>query len=209
MSAFHKAYLAGWVLLCLAAACLYARGFRSFVFFQKRYWRFLLRPWKAVTFLLAAAALVLAAPYNIDPTWDRVDAAFISVLTFLSAPGVVGILDRARRMGARMSEVFVACCLWLFSASWSYDLYILLRDGAYPQAWLANLVACSVVYFAAGLFWSLDWSTDKGIFLAFLDERWPLPSAGSVFRNVYWAAVPIMILVALLFLPFLRIVSGP
>jgi hypothetical protein len=56
----------------------------------------------------------------------------------------------------------VALCLWLFSASWSYDLYLLLRDGSYPVTWLANLFASSLLYLSAGLFWNLHWTARTG-----------------------------------------------
>ncbi|MBC3918102.1 hypothetical protein H8L32_11490 [Undibacterium sp. CY18W] len=37
--------------------------------------------------------------------------------------------------------------MWMFSASWCYDLYLLLRDGVYPLTWEANIYAPSVMYF--------------------------------------------------------------
>jgi len=37
-------------------------------------------------------------------------------------------------------------CVWLFSASWFYDLYIVLRDGSYSPYWLPNLFLSSILY---------------------------------------------------------------
>jgi hypothetical protein len=34
--------------------------------------------------------------------------------------------------------------------------YLWMRDGHYPVTWWANLLASSVLYLCAGLFWNLD-----------------------------------------------------
>ncbi len=99
------------------------------------YWRFLARPWKLTTFAVAAAGLIVIAPYTGDPTWDHVDAAFMSILAFGTAPWAVETLYRAVRDRVPRRQTFVALCVWLFSASWSYDLYLLVRDGHYPVTW--------------------------------------------------------------------------
>jgi hypothetical protein len=57
---------------------------------HRAYWRFVARPWNLATFAGAMAGLVLVAPYTGDLTWDYVDAVFMSVLTFASAPWLVG-----------------------------------------------------------------------------------------------------------------------
>lgn len=64
-----------------------------------------------------------------DPTWDYVDAAFMSVLAFATAPWALGTLYGAVRGRATPEQIYVAVCVWLFSVSWSYDLYLLCRDG--------------------------------------------------------------------------------
>jgi hypothetical protein len=59
----------------------------------------------------------------------------------------------------------MAACLWLFSASWSYDLYRFARDGQYPATWSENLLASSILYALAGLLWNLEWATERGMTL--------------------------------------------
>jgi hypothetical protein len=75
----------------------------------------------------------------------------MSALTFATAPWSVGVLYLAARGQAPRWKAFVAVCCWLFSASWSYDLYLVLRDGYYPLAWWSNLVLSSCLYASAGL----------------------------------------------------------
>jgi len=70
-------------------------------------------------------------------------------------------------------ELFVAICLWLFSVSWSYDLYLVLRDGSYPTTWLANLLLSASLYLPAGLLWNLDWRPQRGVTFSFLESDWP------------------------------------
>jgi len=45
-------------------------------------------------FLIALSAIVILAPYTGDPTWDYFDAAFMSILTYITAPWSVGTLFR-------------------------------------------------------------------------------------------------------------------
>jgi hypothetical protein len=75
----------------------------------------------------------------------------MSVLAFTTAPWVVGTLYLGVQRRVSWAHVYIAICLWLFSASWSYDLYLVIRDGAYPNTWLANLFASSVLYMRWGL----------------------------------------------------------
>jgi hypothetical protein len=52
----------------------------------------LFQDWKIVTFIISAIGLTVIAPYTGDPTWDYVDAAFMSILTYTTAPWVVGTI---------------------------------------------------------------------------------------------------------------------
>jgi hypothetical protein len=61
----------------------------------------------------------------------------------------------------------------MLSASWSYDGYLLLRDGHYAPSWLSNIPPSSGLYFAAGLFWSLTWRPGRGVVFAFMLDEWP------------------------------------
>ena len=196
-------YIALWAGACLAAAAVYLKQPRAYAISHAAYWRFLLQPWKVVTFAVAATGITVIAPHTGDPTWDYVDALFMSVFAFTTAPWAVGTLYRAAKKAAPARQAFVAICVGLFSASWSYDLYLLLRDGWYPVTWWANLFASSVLYTCGGLFWSLDWRPGKGLTFAFTEQEWPAPSSMATFQRVLWPALLFMVLVSLMILPFL------
>jgi hypothetical protein len=145
------------------------------------------------------------APYSGDPTWDYFDAFFMAVLTYLTAPWSIGALYKVIRRELQIKQAIVAICIWMFTASWSYDLYILLRDGAYPITWYSNIFASSVLYILAGMFWNLDWIKGKGIIFSFMEKDWPAVSSDSVFTKILCIAVPIMMLVTFLFVYFFLI----
>ncbi len=195
MDLFFTVYIILWGSLCVLAAivCLAGRG--SFALFRRDYWRFLLRPWKITTFFVAAAAMVIIAPYTGDPTWDAFDAGFMSILTFAGAPWAIGSIYRAGAGKLPIRQALVALVLWMFTASWSYDLYILIRDGRYPLTWFSNIFASSFLYITAGLLWNLDWKEGRGVVLSFREEAWPYASRARVFKRIFWFAFPLMALV--------------
>lgn len=143
------------------------------------------------------------APYTGDPTWDYVDAAFMSILTFLTAPWAVGTLYLALRRQAKPVHVYIAVCVWMFSASWAYDVYILLKHGYYPPTWVPNIVLSSILYFVAGLMWNLQKKEGRGVVFGFMEPGWPNPEYDLGFRQIFWFALPIMILVTAMIVPFL------
>lgn len=198
-----QAYLAAYSLACLIAAILIYRERNTILLLQRKYRRFLFAPWKVFTCAVAALAMTVMAPYTGDPTWDYVDASFMSVMTFLTAPWAVGVLYRAifRTVSAR--HIYIAVCVWMFTVSWAYDVYILLRHGYYPPTWLPNIVLSSILYFAAGLMWSLQRKEGQGVVFGFMDENWPNLENELGFRQVIWFALPIMLLVTLMIAPFL------
>ncbi len=198
------AYVALWGSACLAAFYFYLKDWRSFAFSGRKYLRFLLVPWKVVTFLAALAGMWAIAPYSGDPTWDHCDAFFMSVLTFAGAPWAVGALYRSFKGKTPWRQTFVAFCVWMFSVSWSYDLYILFRDGRYPAEWLANMFASSTLYIPAGLLWNLAWSDGKGVIFSFMEEDWPGPPCRRGFSKVFWYAMLFIAFVAGLTLYFLK-----
>jgi len=163
MTKFFIFYTLSWSLACLAAIFFMFRHRNVIELFQSRYWRFLLQDWKVAIFLLAAAGLIVIAPYTGDPTWDYVDASFMSILAYATAPWAVGTLYLAIRGKAMAAKIYVAICISMFSASWSYDLYLILRDGAYPDTWFPNIFASSVLYVSAGLLWNLEWKEGRGV----------------------------------------------
>lgn len=198
MTIFDGIYVACWLTACVIALGLFLAEPNAYAFTHARYWRFLGRPWKLVTFAIATAGLVLVAPYTGDPTWDYFDAGFMAALTFATAPWAVGTLYKGLRGGGAARQLFVALCVWLFSASWSYDLYLLIRDGYYPVTWWANLVASSLLYLCAGLFWNLDWRAGTGVTFAFMNVDWPPASSAVPFHRIAWPAFALMLLVGAL-----------
>lgn len=196
-------YTLAWLICCTAAGISVLRNRKSFEFLQRDYWRLQSEPWKLVTGITATAGLTIMAPYTGDPTWDYVDALFMSVLTYASAPWVVAILYRAASRRASRRQMFVACCLWFFTASWSYDLYIWVRDGYYPPTWSSNLVASSFLYLMGGVVWCLEWRAGTGMSFSFTRTDWPQHSVPTRFGKIAWLALPIMLLVAILMIRFL------
>jgi len=192
-----------WAAACVVVGVRLVWSRRDYALCRREYWRFLWVPWKLATFSIAAIGLIIIAPYTGDPTWDYSDAAFMSVLTFLTAPWAVGVLFKTLRRQLPVHQALVAACVWFFSTSWSYDGYLLVRDGTYPVTWLVNLLASSVLYVSGGLFWSLDWRSDRGVLFAFVEADWPQAPSGPVFNRILWPALTFMVLVALMLLPFL------
>lgn len=188
-------YTVCWIVACLIAVTVAVAERKRIELFSAPYWRFLARPWRLATFIAAAGSLIVVAPYTGDPTWDYVDAAFMSALAFTTAPWVLGTLYRSPAHG-RVSTVFVALCLWMFSVSWCYDLYIYLRDGVYPLAWFSNIFASSVLYVSAGLFWSLDHRPGRGVTFSFMESEWLATPDSGGFMKLAWYAMPFMAIVA-------------
>lgn len=195
-------YTAGWLCLCLVAVVLVVRTPSRFMLLQRNYWLLLLEPWKLATALVATAGFMVMAPYTGDPTWDYVDAFFMSALTYATAPWCVAVLYRVFRRWESWQSLYVALCCWFFTASWSYDLYIWIRDGYYPLTWASNIVASSFLYLMAGLLWNLEWQADCGTQFAFRSAAWPTPAPQRSWR-IIWIAVPIIVLVAILMGQFL------
>jgi hypothetical protein len=202
MSSFFYLYISLWASACLFAIVLYILYRESFSITFQGYFRFLFKFWKIVTFIISATGLTLIAPYTGDPTWDYIDAMFMSLLTYCTAPWAIGVLFKTLKRELSSKHAYVAFCVWLFSASWSYDLYILIRDGSYPITWLSNIFASSVLYILAGLLWNLDWRKERGMIFSFMEDDWPGVSTHSVFPKILLFALPIIALVGFLILFF-------
>ena len=193
-------YIALWVAACACALGLCLRHRGECALFHIGYWRFLLVPWKVTSFVVALAGMLWLGPRSGDPTWDWVDASFMSALTYLGAPWAVGTLWQSARRWLAWWQAYLAVCLWLFSASWSYDLYILIRDGRYPPSWLANMLASSILYLLAGMMWSVEWSRARRATFAFLHAGWPATTDNPSALRTLMLALPIMVMVAALML---------
>ncbi len=202
MNTFFWTYLICWISICLFTIILFVKNRKDYAISHKSYWQFLFKQWKVATFIVATICLMAIAPYSGDPTWDYFDAFFMAALTYLTAPWSIGALYKVIRRELQIKQAIVAICIWMFTASWSYDLYILLRDGTYPITWYSNIFASSILYILAGMFWNLDWIKGKGIIFSFMEKEWPVASSDSVFTKILCLAVPIMMLVAFLFVYF-------
>jgi hypothetical protein len=170
---FFKVYIACWASACLIALVLFLRAPSTFRIAQRRYWHFITQPWKLASFLVSGGIITFIAPYTGDPTWDRVDGLFMSVFCYASAPWAVAVIYEFARRKATVTELYVAVIAWLFTASWSYDIYLVWRDGDYPLTWAPNIVASSLIYICAGLFWNLEWVAGRGVIFSFMRENWP------------------------------------
>jgi hypothetical protein len=194
-------YIALWSAVVVVCGITVARERRAYDILTTAYLRGLLVPWKLVTFGLAASFFVVAAPYTGDPTWDHVDGAFMSVLTYLTAPWAVGVVVRVRRGLLPRRQLFVALVVALFSASWSYDGYVFLRDGIYPRTWWANILASGTLYTSAGMMWSLTHVAGRGVVFDFMTDAW-YRTPPARFRKVMIAAVLVAAGMGLAMLPF-------
>ncbi len=201
MEPFFKYYIAAWVTGCVIALAIVWRNPKQFAITTRAYRRFLFVPWKLATFAVAAIGLTVVAPYTGDPTWDYIDAAFMSVLTFFGAPWVIGVLYLSAKRKLLLPQLYVALCLWMFSTSWSYDLYLLLRDGKYTELWLINIPTSSILYISAGLLWNLDWRKGRGATFAFMEKKWLV--ASTAFKRIFWFALPFMVIAAVAVIYFL------
>ncbi len=65
------------------------------------------------------------------------------------------------------------------------------------------MAASSVLYILAGMLWNLEWRPARGVTLGFMEEDWPEPVHAGGFAKLVWFALPIMLLVSALIVPFL------
>ena len=202
MTSFFYSYIAAWTTACVIAIVLMVQNANTIILFQKNYWNFLKVKWKLITFIIPLSAFVILAPYTGDPTWDYYDAAFMSILTFMTAPWSVGTLFRFIKRQEKLKTAYIAVCVWMFSASWSYDIYLVFRDGEYPNTWLPNIFASSVLYISAGLLWNLEYKQGRGVIFGFMENDWPTTDTSARFNKLLLYALPFMIFAAAVFVPF-------
>lgn len=203
MDSFFWYYISAWATACFIALAMMILDRQHLVLFQGSYWRFLLQGWKTSTFLVAMTGMVVIAPYTGDYTWDYYDAAFMSILTFTTAPWVVGVIYRLLQRRSSIKQVYIAVCLAMFSASWSYDLYLLLRDGVYPVTWYSNIFASLFLYICGGLMWNLELKPGRGVIFGFMEPEWPAVYDTRFLSRVFWYALPFMMIAGALIINFL------
>jgi hypothetical protein len=157
----------------------------------------LLQPWKLFTFFVALTLITVVAPYSGDPTWDYLDSIIISCLTFVVAPWSVGAIYLSCRNRTFDKRLLVAACLF-FTPCWFYDLYILLRDHAYPPTWVSNLFLSGPIVALAGLFWNLAWLRELGTHFSFSHRPWISSEAtpfGKILLPALMISVPVVVMV--------------
>ncbi|PLX76606.1 MAG: hypothetical protein C0615_06540 [Desulfuromonas sp.] len=198
-----KAYILFYLLACVLAGVLLYKKRRSLELFKRDYWQLLFQPWKVVTFVVGTIGMAVIAPYTGDPTWDYYDSTMMCVLAYLTAPWAIGTLFLKLRGKTSWTKTYIAACVWMFTVSWSYDLYMLLKDGYYPMTWLPNIFASSVIYVCAGMMWSLEWYEGKGVVFSFMQPSWPERVAQSRPGKIMLYALPVVVFVVALTVPFL------
>ena len=189
-------YLCGWLAACLVAIMVGLKRRSTLELADTAYFTFLFMPWKLITFFMATTGMVIIAPYTGDPTWDYWDASVMALLTYLTAPWSVGIFFRYFKKQAALADLYLALCLLLFTSSWFYDGYILLRDGIYPPSWLHNLIISPTLYIAGGLFWNLSWARGEGVRFAFQWPDWHRHRQESKMSRIIWVMAPFMFFAA-------------
>ncbi len=175
MNSHFTIYTVSWVLYCLLALVMFLRDRRSYAVARRedtggtssnhgRSSPFSLRPYPSWSWLPTRAI-------------RRVSSTQVSCPCSPSRapPSPWG---RCRMVTGRLpvGQLVVISAVWMFSASWCYDIYIFLRDGSYPVTWSSNITASSLLYFLAGLLWNLDWKKGKGVILSFGKRHWPYAS---------------------------------
>jgi hypothetical protein len=165
ISPFFVKYIAAWVSFCLAAVILTVRDKRTLFPEWRSYVVFLFVPWKLCLFAIAFVFVTFAGRYTNDESWDWVTGSGMSLLTFLTAPWSVGTIYQVLVGRRPLRYLVIAIALLLFSSSWFYDAYLLIRDGAYTRRWAGNLMLSPIIYFAAGIFCGISRQGRSGILL--------------------------------------------
>jgi hypothetical protein len=188
-------YLIAWVLLCVFAVASFLRD-KTLCAMVPPYLNYLFQPWKVALFAPAGLFVTFAGQFAWDDSWDVVTGAGMSILTFLTAPFAAGLMFKVLQGAAPARHWVIAVTVGMFSASWFYDGWLLLRDGHYSAMWLPNLLLSPFLYALAGLLWNLEVDGQGNASLGFMRADWP-KSAG---RRLNWklllAVLPAVFLTA-------------
>jgi hypothetical protein len=189
MTDFQLKYTVGWLAFCVLAFVLAIKDIRP-------HWRdelaFLTVPWKLALFVPAIVFVTFAGRFTNDETWDVVTGGGMAVLTFLTSGWAVGSAYKALHRQRPPSAFLVTAAVALFSSSWFYDGYLLLRDGVYTQRWLGNLMLSPLAYVSAGLVLNLE-TRSRGIGLGFTRADWPRPASRRPSLWLVLAAAPFIL----------------
>jgi hypothetical protein len=208
LSRFFLIYIASWATFCVAAVILFARDQKRLIPEWRRYLGFLLVPWKLGVFAIAFAFVTFAGRYTNDESWDWVTGSGMSMLTFLTAPWSVGIVYQVLVGRRPLPYLVIAIALLLFSSSWFYDAYLLLRDGVYTRRWAGNLMLSPIIYLAAGVLWNLeakeeqDFGDQGGVRLSFVRMDWPSRPINTRFEPLILASIPLIVVAVFVIVAF-------
>jgi hypothetical protein len=207
-SPFFIKYIAIWASFCFLAAFILVWDRKRLLPEWREYWHFLTVPWKLWLFVPAFLFVSFAGRFTNDETWDVVTGSGMAILTFVTAPWVVGLIYQVLVGRRPVRYLVVAIALLLFSSSWFYDGYLLWRDGAYTRRWLGNLMLSPFIYVAAGLLWNLE-AKDGGDFregpcfrLSFVREDWPSRPVDTRFGPLVLVSIPFIVIAAFVLVAF-------
>ena len=204
LNIYFKAYITICVLLFFIGLFLSVKRFNYLELYSKAYWSFLAKPWKLITFIIAFISFNLIGPFSGDPTWDLYTSSAMSILTYLSAPWSIGIFYKFLKNKSNKTTLFIAFIALMFSVSWCYDWYLVIKQGSYPETWFANIFLSSIVYIGAGLYWNIEFRLTKGITIAFLYDDWLISNVTDYsFKKIWWVILITTLPVAVLFISFL------
>ncbi len=198
LNGFLVKYLVGWVSFCILALVLAIKDVRP-------QWAdefaFLTVPWKLALFTPALVFVTFAGRFTDDETWDTISGGGMSLLTYLTAGWAVGTLFKVLAGERPFGAAVVAVALVLFSSSWFYDGYLLLRDGLYTRRWLGNLMLSPIIYASAGVLLNLE-VRGRGVGFGFTRPDWPRPQVSGSSWLLAAAAVPLVLIAAYVLVAF-------
>ena len=197
-------YVAGWVAFCLLAVGILVDDRVQVRGELQRYWRFLTMPWKLAIFAPAFTFVTFAGRFTDDETWDGITGGGMSLLTFLTAPWCLGIVYQVLAGRRQPRYLVVAAGLLLFSSSWFYDGYLLLRDGSYTTRWWSNLMLSPIIYVAAGFLWNLEARGRFGVRLGFVRADWPARPADTRFLPLILVSIPLILIAGFVLIAFVQ-----
>jgi hypothetical protein len=202
ISPFFAKYIAVWASFCFVAVAILVWDRKRLAPEWREYVRFLSVPWKLGLFVPALFFVTFAGRFTNDETWDVVTGSGMAILTFLTAPWVVGLIYQVLVGRRPLRYLIVALALLLFSSSWFYDGYLLWRDGVYTRRWAGNLMLSPFIYVAAGLLWNLE-AKENGDFrdggrfrFSFVREDWPSRPVDTRFGPLILASIPFILIAA-------------
>lgn len=208
MTPFLVRYTVAWVCFCLVAVFILVWDRKRLVPEWREYISFLCVPWKLCLFVPALLFVTFAGRYTNDETWDVVTGSGMAILTFVTAPWSIGLIYQVFVGRRPLRYLVVAIALLLFSSSWFYDGYLLLRDGVYTHRWAGNLLLSPFIYVAAGMLWNLeakdsgDFREGPGFRLSFFRADWPKRPVDTRFGPLVMVSIPFVVIAAFVLVAF-------